>query len=295
MLFRSKPVVENNRAYMNFINQYFANYLLIMSMSPGGDKVLSLVNKHKDYNALMDYLGKKDGLQNIQLRELVLLKGLYEVYGNPYFERQMVVDMMDTIKEKTQFPTHKTVASNIKLSITRLDKGAPAPNFNLKDAYGVMHKLSDFRGKYVYLDFWATWCIQCLKEMKVLPGLAEKYGQKVAFINISIDKDFEKKLPENKFLSKFEYVNEELSLINKEGVTVDTKGRRINDEGHYLDEDGNRVDIDGHLLDEDGSYVPQVTYLDDSGKPIRDKKPAKSKAKTEEPKTEPKEEDETES
>ncbi len=108
-----------------------------------------------------------------------------------------------------------------------------------------------------------------------------------------VDKDFEKKLPENKFLSKFEYVNEELSLINKEGVTVDTKGRRINDEGHYLNEDGHRVGIDGNLLDEDGSYVPQVTYLDDSGKPIRDKKPAKSKAKTEEPK--PKEEDETES
>ena len=98
-----------------------------------------------------------------------------------------------------------------------------------------------------------------------------------------VDKDFEKKLPENKFLSKFEYVNEELSLINKEGVTVDTKGKRINNEGHYLNEDGKRVDVDGHLLDEDGSYIPQVTYLDDNGKPIRDKKTTKSTAKNNEP------------
>ena len=108
-----------------------------------------------------------------------------------------------------------------------------------------------------------------------------------------VDKDFEKKLPENKFLSKFEYVNDDLSLVNKEGTTVDTEGRRINDEGHYLDEDGNRVDIDGNLLDEDGAYVPQVTYLDENGKPIRDKKTVKSTAKTE--KIEPQEEDETES
>lgn len=108
-----------------------------------------------------------------------------------------------------------------------------------------------------------------------------------------VDKDFEKKLPENKFLSKFEYVNEKLNLVNKEGVTVDTNGKRINDEGHYLNEDGKRVDVDGHLLDEDGTYVPQVTYLDDNGKPIRDKKTTKSTSKIEEP--EPKKEDKTES
>ena len=108
-----------------------------------------------------------------------------------------------------------------------------------------------------------------------------------------VDSNFERKLPENKFLQKFNYVNDDLSLVNNDGETVDTEGRIINSEGHYLDIEGRRTDKDGHLLDEDGAYVPQVTYLDDSGKPIRDKKPAKSKAKTEEP--EPKPEDETES
>ena len=53
------------------------------------------------------------------------------------------------------------------------------------------------------------------------------------------------------------------------------------------------MDVDGHLLDEDGTYVPQVTYLDDNGKPIRDKKTTKSTSKIEEP--EPKKEDKTES
>ena len=112
-----------------------------------------------------------------------------------------------------------------------------------------------------------------------------------------VDKDFENKLPENKFLKKFEFVNDDLSLINKEGTTVDTEGRRINDEGHYLDEDGKRVDVDGHLLDEDANYVSQVTFLDDNGNPISDsktKKPAKLK-RSAKAKVEPKENDETES
>jgi len=187
-----KPVEESNGAYMNFINQYFANFLLMKSLSPEGEKLIAIVNEKKDYNEIMEFLGKENVLENIQLRELVLLKGLYEVYRDPLYIKQMVVDMLDTIKVKTQFSLHKILASNIKSSITKLDKGSVAPNFQLKNAFGTMQKLSDFKGKYVYLDFWATWCMPCLQEMKVLPGLIEKYGQKVTFISISVDKDFEK-------------------------------------------------------------------------------------------------------
>ena len=107
-----------------------------------------------------------------------------------------------------------------------------------------------------------------------------------------VDSNFERKLPENKFLQKFNYVNDDLSLVNKNGDTVDLEGRIINEEGHYLDTEGQRTDKDGHLLDEDGAYVPQVTYLDDNGKPIKD---TKSKKTTKSKEEDPKPKDETES
>lgn len=79
----------------------------------------------------------------------------------------------------------------------------------------------------------------------------------------SVDKDFEAKLPENKFLKMFNYVNEDLSLVNDKGETVDLEGRIIDKNGYYLNEDGKRVDKDGNLLDEFGNYVPTVTYVTD--------------------------------
>lgn len=79
----------------------------------------------------------------------------------------------------------------------------------------------------------------------------------------SVDKDFESKLPENKFLKMFNYVNEDLSLVNKEGETVDLEGRRIDKNGFYLNDEGQRVDKDGNLLDESGNYVPTVEYVTD--------------------------------
>jgi hypothetical protein len=84
----------------------------------------------------------------------------------------------------------------------------------------------------------------------------------------SVDKDFEAKLPENKFLKMFHFVNDDLALVNDKNERVDTEGRKIDEFGYYLNEDGKRVDKDGNLLDENGNYVPAVTYLDDKGKKL---------------------------
>lgn len=95
----------------------------------------------------------------------------------------------------------------------------------------------------------------------------------------SLDKDFESKLPENKFLIDQKLVNDDLSLINKDGETVDTQGRKINEFGHYINNDGERVDIDGNLLDENGNYIPSVKYIDDDEEPEAVAEPPKEKRK----------------
>jgi len=79
----------------------------------------------------------------------------------------------------------------------------------------------------------------------------------------SLDKDFEAKLPENRFLVNKGFVNDDLALVNKDGITVDTQGRRINEFGHYINDEGKRTDIDGNLLDEDGNYLPSVEYVEE--------------------------------
>lgn len=107
----------------------------------------------------------------------------------------------------------------------------------------------------------------------------------------SLDKDFESKLPENKFLVDHKLVNEELSLVNDKGETVDTKGRRINEFGHYINDDGQRVDLDGNLLDENGNYIPSVEYIDD----IHEEEVSKPKTRKKKVSTKTAEEDSSDS
>ena len=53
----------------------------------------------------------------------------------------------------------------------------PAPDFTLTDQYGNTHTLSDYKGKTVFLNFWATWCGPCKSEMPDIQKLYESYGE----------------------------------------------------------------------------------------------------------------------
>ncbi len=73
--------------------------------------------------------------------------------------------------------------------------GKRSPNFEFENHKGGKTKLADLKGKYVYIDTWATWCGPCRAEIPSLKKVEEAMkGKKVAFVSISIDekKDYEK-------------------------------------------------------------------------------------------------------
>ena len=53
----------------------------------------------------------------------------------------------------------------------------PAPDFTLTDQYGETHTLSDYQGKTVFLNFWATWCGPCKMEMPDIQALYEEWDE----------------------------------------------------------------------------------------------------------------------
>jgi len=70
-----------------------------------------------------------------------------------------------------------------------MPKGMASPVFeNYKNYAGGTSSLSDFKGKYVYIDIWATWCGPCKVEIPYLKELDEKYKDKnIQFVSVSVD------------------------------------------------------------------------------------------------------------
>lgn len=66
--------------------------------------------------------------------------------------------------------------------------GMVSPDFRAWDTDDKMHTLADFKGKYVYIDLWATWCGPCRREMPFLRQLEEDYsGRNITFLSLSTD------------------------------------------------------------------------------------------------------------
>jgi thiol-disulfide isomerase/thioredoxin len=67
--------------------------------------------------------------------------------------------------------------------------GTISPKFNFPDVNGKLVSLDDLKGKYVYVDVWATWCAPCKKEIPFLKELNSQYeGKDLEIVSLSIDK-----------------------------------------------------------------------------------------------------------
>jgi thiol-disulfide isomerase/thioredoxin len=75
-----------------------------------------------------------------------------------------------------------------KLSnVSKLFKGMKATDFDFDDADGNKRKLSEFKGKSIFIDLWATWCEPCLEQKPDFEKLSKKYGDKGIFLSLSLD------------------------------------------------------------------------------------------------------------
>lgn len=92
-------------------------------------------------------------------------------------------------------------------------KGFPAPDFALQSLEGETVRLSDFRGRPVVVNFWATWCAPCRAELPAMQKVADKYGdQGLVFLLLN---QAEKPATVKEFLDSLDV--DMLTLLDSEG------------------------------------------------------------------------------
>ena len=86
------------------------------------------------------------------------------------------------------------------------DKSPLAPDFTVEDIEGNKYKLSDFRGKPVIVNFWASWCGPCKMEMPDFEELYKEYGNSINFLMVNMTDGYkETKEKASKYISDSEY------------------------------------------------------------------------------------------
>jgi len=103
----------------------------------------------------------------------VVIAGASILYNN--LQGKVSLGGLATAPSEVEDPTGQTEAA-----------AKAAPDFTVYDIDGDPHKLSDFRGKPVILNFWASWCGPCVSEMPEFQNFYDTYGDKIHFVLVNL-------------------------------------------------------------------------------------------------------------
>ncbi|MBV6479266.1 MAG: Thiol-disulfide oxidoreductase ResA [Ignavibacteria bacterium] len=164
-----------------------------------------LVNLISDYMHLLKYKDSSEAALKSPGNKYITLKQIFSGNIKDYMQYELLKKninrrnedwynvALDDYLKNSETDSLKKLLSSLKEKKEKLEGGKPAPDFSYPDINGKMISLSEFRGNYIYIDVWATWCKPCIYEIPYLKKMEEDYhGRKIKFMSISIDEDIEK-------------------------------------------------------------------------------------------------------
>jgi peroxiredoxin len=183
----NNEVLYQNPAYMSLFNQVYQDYFTYFGRTDNGKSIYNDINKLGSYSSLCMTLRQDSILQNDTLKELVILKCLYDEFYKDKFSRKGLLSILDSLEISTKIEEHKLIASNIREKATKLLVGYNPPAFELYDKDSNLVSLDTYKGKYVYLGFCTTMSYGCIKEFKMLESLYENHKDHFEIVMICLD------------------------------------------------------------------------------------------------------------
>lgn len=187
--FLNKPIRYNNPAYMELFNAVYDKYFIFYSRINEGKSIYKDISVDKSLKKLKKTLGKNDVLANDTLKEIVILKGLFDEFFNDEFSRSALLSILDQLYRTAITEEHIIIAENIRSRITRLLPGFVPSPFALADTSGAEISMDKFKGKYIYLNFCTTGSYTCLQEFPMLQKLYNSHKRYLEVVTILTDND----------------------------------------------------------------------------------------------------------
>ncbi len=181
------PVYYENDRYMKFIRAFydkeFREYLPVTE-----ELIWNAINESSP-TLLMQALKSDIFLAKPELRELVMIDKLGKAFYREVEFQPNILTILDSVSAHSTSPSNAAMARNVMNYITNLESGYPAPPLMIKREGDHAVTWSTYQGKFVYLNFFATWNELALNDMEIISKLVAQYDEDIAFVSVCTDAD----------------------------------------------------------------------------------------------------------
>jgi hypothetical protein len=172
-----------NPAFWDAFNKIFTD-LIPRSASSEDYFLFSKVLKDINAKMLFTLLKNRYGITDQRLLELTAIKLLADLIHTDDFDKFKIIEMMKKLGGGISMEENRKLLESVILKATINLTGTSAPDFIGTDIDGKQHRLSDYKGKYVYLHFGNTQFNQTRKDLNVLLRFHEAYKKELVILNI---------------------------------------------------------------------------------------------------------------
>jgi thiol-disulfide isomerase/thioredoxin len=178
--------------------------------------------------------------------KVIEAKELLKEYRDKAPNLDSIIKSMDSRNDQNFFNYIETNYEKNHNNLVRFAKGKKSPEFtNYENFAGGTTSLSNLKGKYVYLDIWATWCAPCKAEIPYLKQIeSEFHDRNIEFVSISVDKEnahetWKKMITDQNLggIQLFADNNFESEFIAEYGINAIPRFILLDPEGNIVDAD----------------------------------------------------------
>ena len=217
------------------------------------------LNFFKKHRQVVEYTVKIGGVLMVLMGLMMFTGIMNNITGYlSSFDSNIDTSIEDNVDNETEDTTENTDTD--KENETEESKEVmKAIDFKLKDQFGKTHKLSDYKGKTIFLNVWATWCPPCKKEMPDIQALYENYGyneEEVVVLGVASPKSAQNTNTKEQDEQGVKNFLEENNYTYP--VIMDTEGRLEREYGISSYPTTFMIDKDGNVF----GYVPGMISYD---------------------------------
>jgi hypothetical protein len=192
--FSDRPIAYHQLPFAQSFSLFFDEYFSYLNPN-AEERFTDLVEtaiKNKDFSALNRSLARDPFLRRDDFRALLMTTQLYEAGREKKYPLVNIISLLDSIIMQTDDEECKVIAANAEQILNRLAPGTMSPDFLFSDLFGNIFKLSEYQGRYVYIQFFDDFDAETLKEMSLMKVLKEGYGSDIAMFSISVNEPLDK-------------------------------------------------------------------------------------------------------